>query len=157
MLERIKNNIKKTFHTAVEIEPVVEIPKYAFNRFRNQYRSEVVLRFLQEGFKKNVIGITAEDMYSGSLNFIFGQAKIKGDVALLSIHRLNPEFYKGLKDDELFEKRAIKEAIHEFCHSHFGLMHCKDPVCVMSFSNTIADVDRKSKNLCEMCKIQIGL
>ena len=158
MLERIKNNIKKTFVTKVEINQTIDLPDYTFNHLRNQYRSDVLLEFLGKTFKgENVIGITAEDLYTSKLNFVFGQAKIKKGIAIVSVHRLDSEFYKKLRDERLWENRAIKEVIHELGHSVHGLLHCKDPECVMSFSNTIADVDRKKKSLCEMCKLQIGM
>jgi hypothetical protein len=38
-----------------------------------------------------------------------------------------------------------------------GLGHCPDPLCVMSFSNTIRDVDRKSARLCPRCKFRLAL
>jgi hypothetical protein len=38
-----------------------------------------------------------------------------------------------------------------------GLGHCPDPLCVMSFSNTIRDVDRKNARLCPRCKSRLAL
>lgn len=39
------------------------------------------------------------------------------------------------------------EAIHELGHA-YGLGHCGDPHCVMWFSNTVAESDRKGMRLC---------
>ena len=50
---------------------------------------------------------------------------------------------------ELFLSRLKKEIYHEFGHV-CGLSHCKPP-CVMSFSNSIKEVDRKSEFYCEKC------
>jgi archaemetzincin len=52
-----------------------------------------------------------------------------------------------------------KETLHELGHI-LGLEHCPNPRCVMSFSNSIYDVDRKEARFCEMCKkklVSMGL
>jgi archaemetzincin len=81
---------------------------------------------------------------------------MNGKVALVSICRLDPTFYQQSKDDSLFERRVIKEVIHEVGHM-LGLPHCNKRNCVMTFSNTVGQVDRKTKYLCEMCKLQLRL
>jgi len=139
-----------------EIARVEKLPKSVFNKFRNQYRSDFVLQFLEKDFKGRILGITKEDMYTEGLNFVFGQAKLKGRVALISIARLNPTFFHQPENEDLFEKRSVKEAVHEVGHM-LGLGHCKNRGCVMTFSNTLGDVDKKTKYLCDMCKLQLGL
>lgn len=140
-----------------EITQVEKLPKSAFNGIRKQYRSDLLLGFLKKNYQGRVIGITKEDMYTEGLNFVFGQAKMRGKVAVVSICRLDPTFFHQPKDEELFEKRAVKESVHEVGHMAFGLGHCRNRGCVMNFSNTIGEVDKKTKYLCEMCKMQIGL
>jgi len=148
--------LKITYHMIGEIQRVEKLPKSAFNRYRNQYRSDELLGFLEKHFEGRILGVTKEDMYTQGLNFIFGQAKMKGRVALLSVCRLNPEFFHQPEDQELYEKRIVKEAIHEVGHM-LGLGHCNKRHCVMSFSNTVGQVDQKTKYLCDMCKLQLGL
>jgi archaemetzincin len=84
-------------------------------------------------------------------NFIFGLAQLRGRVALVSTRRLDPTFYGEKPSPGLFLERVVKEAIHELGHT-FGLGHCADPRCVMSFSNSISDVDAKSAAFCPDCK-----
>ncbi len=139
-----------------EVTRTEKLPKSTFNKFRNQYRSDELLNFLEKHFEGRILGITKEDMYTQGLNFIFGQAKMKGRVALLSICRLNPIFFHQPEDEGLFEKRIMKEAVHEVGHM-LGLGHCNKRHCVMSFSNTVGQVDKKTKYLCDMCKLQLGL
>jgi len=147
----------KIFRMLGDIVNPDKLPESAHNKFRNQYRSNEVLDFLEKNYEGRILGITSEDLYTEGLNFIFGQAKMRGRVALISISRLNPTFFRQPKDNELLERRTIKEAIHEVGHMAFGLGHCNNRECVMSFSNTIGDVDRKTKYLCDMCKMQIGI
>ena len=156
ILKRIVEELKPTYHMIGEVERVEKLPKSTFNKFRNQYRSDELLGFLEKHFEGRILGVTKEDMYTQGLNFIFGQAKMKGRVALISICRLDPKFFRQPEDEELFEKRIVKESIHEVGHM-LGLGHCNKRHCVMSFSNTVGQVDQKTKYLCDMCKLQLGL
>lgn len=132
----------------------VEVPRQGYNAKRRQYNSkfflDVVAAHAKNSKASKVIGITMEDLYTYNLNFIFGQAEIKGKACLISLNRLNPEFY-GLKEDyQLLLERAVKEAVHELGHC-YGLRHCSDKTCVMVFSNNIYEVDRKTRNFCRKC------
>lgn len=144
--------IMDTFNSEIQIDKSLDIPKEAFDTFRKQYLASSILNYLSKRFNENVLAITTEDMYAEKLNFVFGQAKLNGNVAVVSIHRLNPKFYNKPENNELFLERILKESIHEVGHMAFGLKHCSNSNCVMSFSNTIFDVDKKSKNLCSNCK-----
>jgi len=46
------------------------------------------------------------------------------------------------------------EAVHELGHA-FGLQHCGNPECVMFFSNSIMDTDRKGWHLCQQCRARL--
>ncbi len=156
ILEKIVEELKVTYHMIGEITTIEKLLPSTFNAFRNQYRSDELLNFLEKNYQGRILGITKEDLYTEGLNFIFGQAKMKGRVSIVSICRLNPTFFHQPEDEEMFEKRITKETIHEVGHM-LGLGHCDKKACVMSFSNTIGEVDKKTKFLCEMCKLQIGL
>lgn len=154
-MERVRDELKPTYHLLGEVMPNMELPKEAFNKLRRQYRADIILDALEKSFEGRILGLTTEDLYADTLNFVFGQAKVNGRVAIISLKRLDPNFYK-IPSQQTLEDRASKEAIHELGHC-FKLRHCINKQCVMSFSNTIADVDRKGKELCEMCKVQLNL
>ena len=73
-----------------------------------------------------------------------------GSRAVISLRRLNPEFYGGTPDQGLLNSRALKEAMHELAHV-FGLGHCPDPWCQTHFSNSIEATDRKDWRYCNWC------
>ena len=58
----------------------------------------------------------------------------------------------------LFLERAVKEAVHELGHT-YGLGHCRDPRCIMYFSNTLHDTDLKGPGFCAACgeKVNRGI
>jgi len=156
VLEEIVRALKLVYGIDAKISSRVKIPEEAYNPLRHQYSGEKIIRWLERNFKERVLGVTSEDLYAEGLNFIFGQAQFGGRIAIISIHRLNPQFYKKPFDKKILIERAKKEAIHEIGHT-LRLEHCPNEKCVMCFSNTISDVDKKGKDLCEMCKIQLGI
>jgi len=68
-----------------------------------------------------------------------------------SITRLRQEFYGLPADHTLFQRRVLTEAVHELGHT-YGLGHRKNPGCVMFFSNSLIDTDRKGSEFCPKCK-----
>jgi archaemetzincin len=151
VLTAVGAELRETYGLATETTQPMEIDKEILNHIRRQYPGPLVLKFLKAKFPGRVLGIMTEDLYAENLNFILGQAYFGGSDAIISILRLNPSFYGKKEDDKTFVERAVKEAVHEVGHMA-GLEHCPNQDCVMNFSNTAAEVDRKTKNLCSSCK-----
>jgi archaemetzincin len=97
-----------------------------------------------------VLAVTEADLYANDLNFVLGMAQSPGRTAVISLYRLAWE-----TDQETRRMRALKEAVHELGHT-LGLAHCPDAGCVMHFSNTLVDTDRKSHRLCAMCERKLN-
>lgn len=95
------------------------------------------------------------DLFIPILTFVFGEAMLGGNSAVVSTYRLQEGFY-GLADDaEVLLWRLKKEAVHELGHT-FGLVHCREFECVMHSSRGIEEVDVKSSEFCEDCTIALG-
>jgi len=141
----IKNALIHTYKGVVEvfIGGERELPPEAYNRQRDQYDAELLLRYLLTKKKRETaLWVISKDLCTQGMNFIFGLAHhFRG--AVLSIFRLSTK--------ELREK----EAVHEVGHV-VGLPHCTNK-CVMQFSNMLWEAHMKPFSLCEECKRKINL
>ena len=136
-----------------------------FNEQRNQLNSDKLLHYLATTIIKDntgphdlkntiILGICSFDAYLSGLNFVFGQASLTRGVAAIYLPRLRQEFYGIAADISIFIERVLKESTHEVGHT-FGLAHCPKQSCVMHFSNSIVDTDRKTKDFCNACSSKL--
>ncbi len=143
--------VGKAFGARISVREI-KISGRSYDKGRKQYNAQILLDELSEmtipGDKVILVLREDRDIYVPDMNFVFGLAG--GKYALVSLARLDPRFYGG-EDGEVLKRRMITEVIHELGHT-FGLIHCENPQCVMSFSNSIVGVDRKSIKFCEKCK-----
>ena len=129
------------------------VPGHAYDPSRNQHDS---LRILSEVLDSSspdafrVLGVTEVDLFIPILTFVFGQAQVGGQAAIMSLARLRQEFYGLPPNPPILRERAAKEALHELGHT-FGLVHCLDPVCAASLSTNVRQVDAKEADFCTIC------
>jgi len=151
--------LRKKFKAVFEIGEPLPLPEDAYRPRRGQYFATPILEELKQNIPedaKKVLGVLDVDIFVPVLNFIFGQADLGGQVALISLTRLREEFYGNRKNEKLFFKRALTEAVHELGHT-FGLKHCNNPKCAMRFSNTLLDTDAKGADFCEECRKKLEM
>jgi len=130
--------------TATILDPLPLVAQ-ARDAERGQSRAEPLLDALAAGPGDRVLGVTAEDLYTGTYSFIFGLARIQGRPAVISLARLSTP------DPERFRDRVAKEGIHEVGHT-LGADNCPNRGCVMSFSDSADAVDRKTRAFCGRCR-----
>jgi archaemetzincin len=135
---------------------IPRLPKELFDSYRNQYRSDGILSWLQQNLEPSkdtkVLAVCGFDAYFGKYNYCFGQAVIGGHVGAIYLKRLLPKpSNKQTVSQILFKDRIIKEAIHELGHT-YGLRHCSLESCIMFKSKTISHTDRKGRDFCQACK-----
>ncbi len=131
---------------AVELAERRELPQGAFDVRRGQFHADALLGLALSVKAERVLAVTEVDLYAGDLNFVFGVAQPSGEACVISLFRLRLD-----ADEERFRARVLKEAMHELGHT-VGIGHCADSGCVMWFSNTLGETDRKRAAYCPRCQ-----
>src|SRR5919106_5588428 len=145
LVDMLRPFLKKAFAANIDVSGAIRMPLSAYSPERRQYRSAMLLDILarhKQPESERQLGITDVDLYTPDLNFVFGEADARRGIAVFSLARLQAD------DSHRFVQRAATEAIHELAHT-YGLGHCDDARCVMWFSNTLAETDRKGTAFCQ--------
>jgi archaemetzincin len=146
-LKMLVKRLGEIFPTS-ELLDNVPIVDSAYDSKRDQYLSDEFLREVKwhaaVNGEKHILGVTNVDLFTQGLNFVFGQAELPGQAAVISLNRLNHDSHN------VFVSRMYKEAFHELGHT-MGLRHCQVINCVMHFSNSLKDTDIKDERYCNHC------
>ena len=154
LLGHLHAGVSREFAARCDILNAEPEPAFAFNNARQQYSSTEILAFMTRREIRNgwrILGITSLDLYIPILTFVFGEAQLQGNCAVVSSFRLRQEFYGLPADTALFRSRVLKESIHELGHT-FELSHCDDCQCVMFPSHGVEWIDLKTNRLCRACR-----
>jgi archaemetzincin len=100
-----------------------------------------------------VVGVTMADIFVPDFTFLFGLSYLSRRSALVSVARLGAERITSthIAPHSRLVRRASKIAIHELGHG-FGLDHCREPGCVMRYSDSVAALDRESSRFGPRCR-----
>jgi len=152
LLKTIAEGLSQAYGVDVQITlGEIKEASHAYSSKRRQYDAGKITAKLRDMVRAGelVLAVTDRDLYVAGLNYVFGYAP--GGVSVISLARLDQSFYGLPANRELFLERAVKEAVHEVGHL-LGLGHCRHERCVMFFSNSIIDTDRKGIFPCSVCR-----
>lgn len=157
LIRKITSELKLHFGFPVTVRECHNDITEHYNPTRRQYDANKLMQMLrafpgEEAVR--IVGLFRVDLYIPVLTYIFGQAILGGDKAVVSLYRLRNELYGMHKDDELTDTRFIKIIVHELGHS-FGLIHCFSPGCIMRSSTYVEDIDQKEPKFCPACRSEL--
>ncbi len=154
VLERIRPAVEETFHRPTTVHKNLPVPKYAFNPTRAQYHAAAILKrveTLRAPSWDSALGVVDVDLFVPEVPFIFGDADRSTRAAIISLTRLRPESGTTESKRELLHKRLVAETIHQIGLIR-GLAQCPNNRCVMFYSATIQDTDKKGNSFCANCR-----
>lgn len=155
-LGSLRQPLAALFKEQIVLVRPLPLPSESFSPGRRQYNADVILNCIINVSQGNrTLGVADVDLFVDGLNFVFGLADEPGMRALVSLRRLRQEAYGQPRNDALFRRRALTEAVHELGHT-YGLAHCSSGFCVMHFSNSLAETDSKGWELCAACRRKVG-
>jgi archaemetzincin len=154
-------SLEKTFNRPVEIRYMIASLEYARDAARTQYKSPLILarlRRMKKSPREKIMAVVDVDLYSPGYDFIYGEADVHAGVATLSTNRLVFDLKETRSNLRINDERIIREATHEMGHL-FGLVHCRNPKCVMRTCTCLSEVDEAVGGLCPVCykKLQPNL
>lgn len=156
ILSHLWDVIVSVFGSRYVVGASLPIPEYGYLPRRNQYSAGAILDKLPRERGGHVLGVADLDFLVPGLNCVFGLAGPMRGRGVIALPRLREGFYGKHESLALFVTVTAKEAIHELGHAH-GLDHCGNRDCVMSFSNSLLDTDRKRQGFCTTCTGKLQL
>jgi len=143
-------------HVAVPCRIHRDLPELETPRLEDrpdQVDADVLLRRLEsepidEG--EVLVAVMSHDLAIPIFTFVFGRARHRGRVAIVSLHRLSTEYYGQAADSDLLHRRTTTEILHELGHLA-GLRHCDNYDCLMRFAATVEAVDLRGMAFCASC------
>jgi archaemetzincin len=153
MLDDLAAELARIFQVSCHVHEEPLRADFAYDARRDQYHSTALLQGMQSLASDPCaawLGVTDLDLFIPILTFLFGEAQLKGQCAVVSLHRLREEFYGLPPNPDLLCRRLVKESTHELGHV-LGLRHCLDWRCVMASTHDVERLDLKSEEYCASC------
>jgi archaemetzincin len=136
-----------------EILTPLEPPAAAFDAIHRQYNAAKILSCLEsipyEDFDK-VVCVYNVDLFIPTFAYVFGEAKLGGKYALVSLFRLKKGKEGRDPPSAVLYERAAKVALHELGHL-YRLSHCDEKNCLMHYSGGLSDLDDIPLYFCRYC------
>jgi archaemetzincin len=136
------------------------LPSSAYDPQRQQYDAAALLKHLDgqgaEATLQKTLAVTAVDIFVPIFSYVFGEARLGGASALVSIYHLSGGPGNGASETAAAELylRAVKVALHELGHL-LAMPHCEDHRCLMHYADTVTAIDNTPLQFCRYCRAEI--
>jgi archaemetzincin len=146
--------LEERFLAPFLVRAPLRVPKTALNGLRGQLFAGALATQLVSTYPPRdgyVLGLTDYDLYKTSARYVFGDGDPKTHIALVSRHRLAPEYYGEPPDENALFQRTLKECVRALGRA-FGLHNCLNQRCAMHHADSVFETDNRLSNLCDACE-----
>jgi len=155
----VKEILEENFNREVVILPKEKLRRSHLVSTRDQYDASRIMNWARAHMPDvafRYIVVLDEDIFSDSLNFIFGQAEMPGKLCVISLARFaGTEDHIAPWERALFKRRTANLLLHELGHT-FNLQHCYNDDCVMRFANSLVELDNQPDHYCVDCLTKLA-
>jgi len=154
LLNKLATNISTTLALTSNILQGDKIPPESYNVARAQYFSTVILQKLEikkSRPKEIILGVLEEDIYNANGHYLVSDCDQLTGAGLISLFHIRSDFYGLPENEKLVYPRLYKETFKLICML-LGLRACRNPQCVMYYSEELRDIDEKRQKLCDICQ-----
>ena len=156
LLQVVAANVFALCDLPARVAPGETLPSSALDSRRRQYDAAALLKHLDgslEAAGRKTIAVTPVDIFVPIFSHVFGEARLGGASALVSIHRLSGDHLQNVSETTAADLylRTVKVALHELGHL-FKMPHCEDKSCLMHYTDTLTAIDATPLLFCRYCK-----
>ena len=143
-------NLQALMDLPTDILPHRPIYADTFMEMRRQYDAVRLIGRLADEMPGAALclGLTANDIGTPILTYVFGESQLGGRVALISFYRLTAQ------GPEQTLERLVKVGLHEMGHV-LGLGHCFAPMCLMRSPRNLEQIDQARPEFCDACRYEV--
>jgi len=159
VLTRIVPCLEERFLFQFKTLPAIPVPPQAFNSSKKRYLTSIICENIRDHLPfdaKYLLGITDVDTFEDSSSLLYNFSNPEDIVALVSTQRFNFRGDREVFEKDIFFQRILKETTHEIGHL-MGFRHCFNNYCVMYFSYSINDTDKKEAFFCHECEKKLNM
>src|SRR5581483_6453218 len=106
--------LEERFLSPFIVRSALQVPKKVLNGVRGQLFTGALATHVSNAYPPGdgyVLAITDYDLYKISTRYVFGEGDPATHLALVSRHRLAPEFYGESADENVLFQRTLKETV----------------------------------------------
>ena len=108
LLDGLAPKLSRAFGVPCQIRPGRLDASFARDARRDQYHSTAILQALQPlANGSRILAVTGRDLFVPVLTFVFGEAQLEGNCAVVSLHRLQEEVYGLPPNPALLQERLF--------------------------------------------------
>jgi archaemetzincin len=154
MINKLATGLSSTLSLTANIMQGVKIPTEAYNIMKSQYFSTVLLQKLEvmkSQRRELMLGILEEDIYNARNHYLISEMDRLTGCGVISMLHLRSDFYGLPENEKWIYPRLFKES-YRIVAQLMGMKVCRNPNCVLYFSEDMRDIDDKNDKLCDICQ-----